>query len=138
MGMERLLAAIAVVTAAACAMPTSGSASRASVAGRTWVNAAPGIEEAQRPRLEFGKDGRLSGSTGCNMLSGSWSESGGTVKLAQLVATKRYCIGAGSELEKRFLAAVNGESRIEIAGSQLVAEGPHGERMEFAEASPAR
>ena len=106
----------------------------ASLAGKHWVAPAPGVEDAkQRPRLEFQRDGRLVGYTGCNVLAGKWRIEGGEVRLEGLAATKRGCLGPGGEVEKRFLAAVTPSSRVSLEGATLVIQGPGGERIAFTE-----
>jgi len=104
----------------------------ASLVGKKWTAAIPEAPDAaQRPRLEFQPDGRLGGYTGCNTLGGSWQIVGGAVQVSALAMTKRACIGAGGNIEKRFLAAVNEKARITLEGGKLVALGAGGERLEF-------
>jgi len=106
----------------------------ASVAGKRWVARMPEVVDAsQRPRLEFVRDGRLAGYTGCNMLAGKWRVEGGTIRLEALAATKRGCMGPAGDVEKRFLASVNGTSRVSLEGTALVGEGQGGERIAFAD-----
>jgi heat shock protein HslJ len=117
--------------AASCAaqVPTE-----ASVAGKHWVARMPEVEDAkQRPRLEFVRDGRLAGYTGCNMIAGKWRLEGSEIRLDALAATKRACLGPGGEVEKRFLAAVNASSRVSLEGAALVVQGSGGERLAFIE-----
>lgn len=119
------------------AAPASASPPEAAVAGKHWVaEVDAGIDPRQRPRLEFVRDGRLSGYTGCNVLSGNWRVEGGALRFGSLVVTKRGCLGPGGELEKRFLAAVNDRSRVSMEGARLVVEGANGGRLVFSEGSP--
>ena len=87
------------------------------------------------PWIEFAGAGRITGYTGCNMLNGSWSEQGGSVRLGGVVTTKRACLGPGEAIEKRVLAAMSAESRIAREGERLVFIAPSGARFEF---TPAR
>ena len=68
-----------------------------------------------------------------NMLAGKWRVDGGAVRLEALAATKRGCLGPAGEVERRFLAAVNSGSRLSLEGAALVAQGPGGERLAFAD-----
>jgi putative lipoprotein len=138
MNMRFSLCGIPLLALAACASSSPGasgaatSASADTVVGRTWVaRDAADLDEQQRPRLEFQRDGRISGYTGCNTLGGTWREADGTVELGALAVTKRFCVGPGGDLEKRFLAVVNDKARIEIASGRLIATGAGGERLEF-------
>lgn len=89
------------------------------------------------PRLEFVAGGRLSGYTGCNMLSGSWKMDGDEVRLGALVTTKRMCAGPEGETERRFLATMGEGARGRREGNRLVFTGPGGARFEFREAAAA-
>ena len=121
---------------AACVAPAMTAPGAPSLAGRTFVaQVEDEIAAEQRPRLEFLADGRLAGYTGCNALSGGWSESDGVVLIGALAMTKRACVGAGDGLERRFLAAVNPKARIELAAGGLVAHGADGAHLQFAERS---
>lgn len=125
---------IGIAAAACVAQPTL----EASIAGKHWVARMPQVQdEKQSPRLEFVRDGRVAGYTGCNMIAGKWRVEGGAVRLEALAATKRGCIGPAGEVEKRFLAAINASSRVSLEGATLVIQGPGGERMAFAE-SPSK
>jgi heat shock protein HslJ len=87
------------------------------------------------PRLEFVTEGRLSGFTGCNMMSGTWRTEGGEVRLGSLATTKRFCVGPEGETEKRVLAAMGENARVTREGGKLVLVGTGGARFEFVEAA---
>ena len=106
------------------------------IAGTRWVGiVADGADHHTRPRLEFVREGRLSGYTGCNMFSGAWKMEGEEVRVGALVMTKRMCLGPEGEVEKRFLAALAPEGRGRREGDRLVFTGPKGERFEFEQAA---
>ncbi len=127
---------------AACAVdPTPGTPAapqpvRASLVGTRWVGVAdPSADHRGLPRLEFVREGRLSGYTGCNMMSGAWQMEGEQVRLGALVTTKRLCMGPEGETERRFLAAMGEGARGKREGDRLVFTGPGGARFEFREAA---
>ena len=70
------------------------------------------------------------------MMSGTWSERDGRVRLGAVAATKRMCLGAGSEIEKRVLAVLGEQGFLVREGARLVATGPDGARFEFAPTTP--
>jgi heat shock protein HslJ len=108
------------------------------LAGTRWVGKLERNDDGHNtPRLEFASGGELLGYTGCNMLGGRWSESAGEVRLTEIYATKRMCLGAGAEVEKRFLAALSSESRITRTATSLTVTSPRGARFEFAPAATA-
>ena len=118
------------VAASCAAQPTLEH----SLPGKHWVASLPEVEDAkQRPRLEFLRDGRLAGYTGCNAIAGKWRMEGGAVRLEGLVATRRGCVGPAGQVEKRFLAAVTPASRVSLEGATLVVQGPGGDRIAFAD-----
>lgn len=122
------------IIAAAGGACAAGPAPDAAVVGKRWVARAAQVEDArQAPRLEFAADGRLTGYTGCNALSGKWRVENNELRLGALVATKRGCIGAAGEVERRVLAVLGERSRVLVEGGRLVIQGENGERIEFVE-----
>ena len=106
------------------------------ITGTRWVGiVAGGADHRTRPRLEFVREGRLSGYTGCNMFSGAWKIEGEDVRVGGLVMTKRMCVGPEGEVEKRFLAALAPGGRGRREGDRLVFTGPKGERFELEQAA---
>jgi heat shock protein HslJ len=138
---DRALLGICAVALAACADAPPPAAppamkSASSLTGTRWMGVvAPDADHHTIPRLEFVAAGRLSGYTGCNMLSGAWTMDGAEVRVASLVMTKRMCVGPEGETEKRFLAAMRAGARGRREGDRLVFTGPRGERFEFVEAA---
>lgn len=93
------------------------------------------MDPQARPRIEFEAGGRLNGYTGCNMMSGTWREEGGEARFGPMMATKRFCPGAGSEFEKRLMAALAPGARGVREGEKLVLIAPGGARFEFSPAA---
>ena len=118
---------------AAGAAPPPGSG--ASLAGTRWVGrGSAGMDSSAMPGLEFISGGRMTGFTGCNMLSGTWRIEAGEVRFGGVATTKRMCLGPEGEVEKRLLAALGADSRVRREGSRLVLSAPGGASFEFAEA----
>ena len=105
----RWTAAVCALGLAACAAPPGPGATAAPpapLAGTRWIGVVEGGPDARTlPRLEFTAGGRMAGYTGCNMMSGTWSEEGGEARFGPIIATKRFCAGPEGEVEKRVLAA---------------------------------
>jgi len=137
---------VAMLFAASCATTPGdgGGAPRAAaaasvpvteLAGTRWTGVVEGKPDPRTlPRLEF-TDSRVAGFTGCNMLSGAWRRDNGEVRVGPLATTKRFCVGPEGEVERRFLQAVNAESRVTREGARLVFTAPSGARFEFEEAA---
>jgi heat shock protein HslJ len=117
----------AAAPAGAPATPASGP----SLLGTRWVSMADGLAENTRPRLEFVAQGRVSGYSGCNMLSGSWRMEGSEVRFGALATTKRMCLGPEGEVEQRLMAALGSGSIGRREGERLVLTGPGGAVFEF-------
>ena len=116
--------------AAAAPLPT--------LAGTRWTGKLDRNDDGHNtPRLEFAPGGELHGYTGCNMLGGRWSESGGEVTFSAIFVTKRMCLGPGAEIEKRVLAALSNQSRVARTATSLTVVSPQGARYEFAPAAAA-
>lgn len=141
--MKRLLGILCALGVAACTAPTgSGSGPAAAspppapIAGTRWVGVVDGSPEARMlPRIEFAAGGRMTGFTGCNMMSGTWSEEGGAVRFGPIVSTKRFCMGPAGEFEKAVLAALADGARATRRGDRLVVTAASGARFEFTAAA---
>jgi heat shock protein HslJ len=117
--------------AAASGPPTAAPrAAGVALANTRWRGDVPGASEGNTPWLEF-VDGRFSGYTGCNMVSGTWRMENGELRVGGVATTKRACIGPGGEIERRVLTTLAGQLRME--GGRLVATAPGGEHFEFVE-----
>ena len=120
-------AAMFAVVASGCAYNSSTGYSGAgsTTAGGTSVQAtpttpAPGISGAwtveeiggqavldkSATMLRFETDGRVSGSTGCNGLTGTATIGEGTITFSPLATTRRACTDEAMAQEKRFLDAM--------------------------------
>ncbi|HSJ97889.1 MAG TPA: META domain-containing protein [Myxococcota bacterium] len=127
---------LAACAATPVAPPSAAGAPGAGLAGTRWVGVVePAADPRTLPRLEFVGEGRVTGYTGCNMLSGSWRMEGGEARLGPLATTKRMCLGPEGEVEQRFLRALGEGSRGRREGERLVFTGAGGARFEFARAS---
>lgn len=124
------IAAMAGVLVSGAAM-LAGCGTRVSldepIEGPTWrlVNLAqqpvvPGGDQQREPRLQF--DGaRVTGSSGCNQLSGSYQRSGSSLKFGPLAATRMACADpVRGALESNFVTALQGTSNYSLLGRQLL------------------
>ncbi len=95
---------------------------------------------AQPPSLVFvdGSARRVSGFTGCNNVSGRWSNGGsGTLSVEGLTSTRRACASEErNRTESALLAALGAARRFEVIGSTLVLYDDQGPRARFQVAEP--
>ncbi len=67
-----------------------------------------GLLDQVRTVLELGPDGRVSGSGGCNAVSGRAELSGSALSFGPLATTRKLCPPAVMDQETKFLAALGG------------------------------
>ena len=99
------------------------------LAGTGW-NVPGAANPSATPRLEFSASGRVTGFTGCNMLTGSYTFDGDRLEVAA-ATTKRACFGAANEAEALMLAILGGRPRVAITGNKLILTTPEGKRLEL-------
>jgi len=133
-----LCACAAAPGAPASSFSAAAASAAPSLSGTRWVGVVDSSTDRRAmPRLEFVREGRVTGFTGCNLFNGAWSVEGGEVRFGGIATTKRMCLGPEGEIEKRVLAVLGDKSRVKREGAKLVLVGPGGERFEFTEAAPA-
>ncbi|GAB4040335.1 META domain-containing protein [Spirosoma gilvum] len=72
------------------------------------------------PRLEISlTEGRVTGTTGCNRLSGTIKADTRQIIFGPLVTTKMACMGAAGDLEGPFLTALNAPFSYQIGSGKL-------------------
>ena len=129
---RRSLLALCVLGACAAPGDGGGSAAAPAVAGTRWVGVADAsVERGALPRIEFLREGRMSGFTGCNMMGGTWRLEGSQIRFGPISATKRGCLGPEGDVEKRVLAALGAGSSGKIENGRLLLTAPDGARFEF-------
>jgi heat shock protein HslJ len=132
--MMLLLCVLTVVAIGQAGGAAVGSAQRPaaeSLEGTSWnavelygtVVPAASTESGRGPYLEFGTDGRLTGSDGCNRVMGSYAVKGDAIEFGPLAGTRMACPGT-EEIVNRFHAALKGtghwsirEGRLELFGA---------------------
>lgn len=106
--------------------PAPPSASAAATAPQAQVLGLWKIEQARsapvihklNARLDFGADGRLTGSGGCNSLASSYTLAGTRLELGPVIATRKHCGEVLMEQEDRVITALE-----RAVGAQVP---PHG------------
>ena len=89
-----------------------------------------GTDPRQDAQLTFDGAGRVSGSGGCNRLTGSYQRNGTHLKIGPLASTRMACIDAArGQLEARFLAAIEATTQYSIANGELVLIGSRGQTL---------
>jgi heat shock protein HslJ len=73
----------------------------------------------QRPRLRLDDDGKFTGATGCNSMSGSYQLDPDGLRFAPAATTLVGCAPALAAAEKRFLDALSAVRGAQLAGTTL-------------------
>lgn len=73
----------------------------------------------REPHLVFSADGRVSGSAGCNRLTGSYEKDGNSLRFGQTATTKMACPPPLMTLEQAFLQALGATAAMQISGNTL-------------------
>lgn len=115
-----------------------GAVDPAPLAGTYWrLIALPGapdasVDQAARAHIMLHADGgRVSGSSGCNRVSGGYSLDGAALSFGPLAGTRRACAPALMELEQRFLTALAAATGYVIDREMLTLAGPDGPVARF-------
>src|SRR5262249_35167247 len=83
--------------------------------------------------IQFGADGRVSGSSGCNTFMGPYQTSGASLTIGPLATTRMACEQSIMDQEQAYLAALSATKSYQIAGPTLTLLDATGTRMaEFA------
>jgi heat shock protein HslJ len=118
-----LVAPLAMLFLSACATPSGGSRYIPELAGTSWVvTRIDGRAPLGRDALsaDFGVDGRLNGDSGCNHYSGPFIQDGSTVRVGELLSTRRACVDTDQQRqESRVLAILQGEAIVRYERDRL-------------------
>lgn len=106
------------------------STSQNELEGTNWrlVSFGPAGEEESivpgtRPTLNFGDNGGVTGSTGCNSFYGTYMVRGDGVSLGRMISTRRACLDAkATEQEKRYLNALEQARSFRRTSNRLAIE----------------
>ena len=98
--------AMAIAGAAAVLLVALSGCSAAPSASGTW--GTPSVQG--KPYLDLHTDGSVSGSDGCNRLTGSWKQSGATVTFGHLASTLIACQGVDTWLSQAGSATISGST----------------------------
>lgn len=87
------------------------------LSGTRWTVVAVDGSTPQRGNeplsVEFGVDGRISGNGGCNSFSGPYIRDDETLRVGELLSTRRACAEAARQRqESRILAILEGETSL--------------------------
>jgi heat shock protein HslJ len=114
--MRKSLTAGAVGGALVLAFLMTGCAPAAAPPAGTWGSSAEG-----EPQLVLQANGSLSGTDGCNRLTGTWSKKGKTVSFDDVASTRMACTGVDTWLIDLSTATIAGTTMhvLNDAGTEI-------------------
>jgi len=118
---------------------TGPTATSDALAGTEWsivsLDDVPVVEDAQPLVVAFGHDGRVSGTTGVNHLTASYSVTAEYLTFGPLATTRRAGPPALMEQEHRVVQSLAGMCPFELTADTLSIDGPVG-RVELVSTVP--
>ena len=90
--------------------------------------AVPEIPAARRPHLVFNDGNGLTGSDGCNRVTGSYTVDGESLTVGPVITTQMACNDT-VDLQRRFRGALRGTSHWRLAGEHLEFYGATGKPL---------
>jgi heat shock protein HslJ len=103
---------------------SAAEASMINLAGTEW--GFPEEIGATARFIQFGSDGRVSGSTGCNRFTGTYSQDGSTLTIGTLATTRRACLPEVMRREEQFLEVLSKVRQVEANPFNLFLKAPDG------------
>lgn len=102
-----------------CRMTNSGDAARPD--GHTWtVESIAGVPTTEpRPQLSLGEDGSLTGTTGVNLIRGTYEAHDETINIGDAGMTRMAGPPEAMDQERRFLQALKGWNSFHVADGRL-------------------
>jgi copper homeostasis protein (lipoprotein)/putative lipoprotein len=97
---------------------------------------AAASESGRGPYLEFGTDGRLTGSDGCNRVMSSYVVKGNAITFGPIAGTRMACPGT-EEIVNRFHAALKGTGHWRVRDGRLEFFGATGKPLAVFAPRPA-
>lgn len=116
----------------ACAGPSSSTADTAAptedLLGTYWKlmtldgERVPVAEDQREAHMVLDEQGRITGSTGCNRVVGSYELDGEALTFSQLASTRMACPGETGELERDWMSALSQTAQVTQQGDRLILE----------------
>ena len=110
-------------------MAKAQAASQPTLTGKTWQLTKLGPIDRRKAGItaRFEANGRLSGFSGCNNYSGTYTASGGSITVSRKLAlTRKACARVVMAQESLYLAALTAAKTYSIAGGALSLRGRTG------------
>jgi heat shock protein HslJ len=108
---------LCMLLAAGCASTSLPRGPVPDLGGSRWtvvsIDGSAPVRGEEPLSVEFGVDGRVSGNSGCNGYSGPYIRDEATLRIGELLSTRRACADEDRQRqETRLLAILEGETRL--------------------------
>lgn len=110
---------------------SSSSAAPGALAGRWRIVAVAGAEglDPARARAEFAANGRFASTIGCNRIAGASHIAGAALSFGPMIATRMACPPPLDDIERAYLAALQGVRGYRLTDGKLVLIGESGDAL---------
>jgi heat shock protein HslJ len=72
------------------------------------------------PSLVLSADGSLSGTDGCNRLTGSWQDANGVITFPNMASTMMFCVDVDTWLSRAKSAILKGDNTLEFSDTSSI------------------
>jgi heat shock protein HslJ/uncharacterized lipoprotein NlpE involved in copper resistance len=105
------------------------------IVGPKWtmveLNGKPVPEGVEPPTLTLSKDGRATGTAGCNNLMGTFTMNSDGLRFGRTATTRKMCPSPAMEVEAAFLALLEAKTQSRVNGKTLELLGTNGVLAKF-------
>lgn len=125
--------------AGCCRVPAGAATAQPSLEGVTWrLTDLPGLSPealaaSQSPVTARFESGRVTGFSGCNRFTGTYTAQEGRITIGTLAGTMMACAPEAMAIEKAFKGAFTGRFRESTVGGKLTLTSDSGSVLTFAE-----
>ena len=117
-----MLAATVLVLASACGGDDGDEGTPATIDGTSWVvvpdSVGVDVPDGVEVTIDFA-DGQVSGSSGCNRFTGTYTIDGDTLTFGPLASTKMACEGPVQSVEDQVLVALSSVDGYDVGADTL-------------------
>ncbi len=100
-------------------MSACSNTEQTTLAGSAWKPVFEDIEDTGEAFVRFGEDGRVDGSSGCNMMQGGFTLDDDRISIGPLAMTRMACLDGMGVVEQRFTNALMNAAKAERDGTKL-------------------
>ena len=110
---------ILVIAGFFIALAACSDVEKLTLAGSEWKPVFQDIKDTGNAFVRFGDDGRVNGSSGCNMMQGGFTLTGDQITIGPLAMTRMACLDGLGIVQQRFVGALEKATKASLEGLTL-------------------